>query len=357
MDGNIEGKSLLIGQVSKLRDKEEQEKTIDITENGTTEVIPDGGKTLSKVTVNVAVPVMGGMTPPYYEGTVKPEQEKIVDITENGTTEVLPDENKVLSKVTVNVNVAGGTEEIESLIDESGVLEDTEGTVTEKVEELIDKANELDAFQSVTAITFDKTTFPSKERVRINLPNVSNLDAKFSSWNNEPIPKVDELILTAPKAKSIGMLFYYCSTFKKVVLTLSNDIANVRYAFGPSNSIEEITLYFSTENVTNFNNCFGNTPIKTIEGTLDFSSATDVANMFSGCGNLENVTFKPNTLSISISLANSSKLTSTSVDSIIEGLKTLDEGATAQTLTLHKNIVLTDTQKANIQAKRWTLVQ
>jgi hypothetical protein len=89
MDGNIEGKSLLIGQVSKLRDKEEQEKTIDVTENGTTEVIPDGGKTLSKVTVNV--------------------------------------------------NVAGGAEEIENLIDNSGVLDGAEGSVTEKVEQLIDK--------------------------------------------------------------------------------------------------------------------------------------------------------------------------------------------------------------------------
>lgn len=36
----------------------------------------------------------------------KPEQEKTVDITENGTTEVTPDEGKVLSKVTVNVDVA-----------------------------------------------------------------------------------------------------------------------------------------------------------------------------------------------------------------------------------------------------------
>lgn len=35
--------------------KEEQEKDIDITENGTTEVTPDEGKALSKVTVNVAV--------------------------------------------------------------------------------------------------------------------------------------------------------------------------------------------------------------------------------------------------------------------------------------------------------------
>ena len=47
---------------------------------------------------------------PVYVNTPEPkeEQEKVVDITENGTTEVLPDENKVLSKVTVNVEVAGG---------------------------------------------------------------------------------------------------------------------------------------------------------------------------------------------------------------------------------------------------------
>ena len=40
--------------------KEEQEKTIDITENGTTEVTPDSGKVLSKVTVNVEVESGGG---------------------------------------------------------------------------------------------------------------------------------------------------------------------------------------------------------------------------------------------------------------------------------------------------------
>lgn len=36
-------------------------------------------------------------------------QEKTVTVTENGTTEVLPDEGKLLSKVTVEANVAGGT--------------------------------------------------------------------------------------------------------------------------------------------------------------------------------------------------------------------------------------------------------
>lgn len=38
-------------------------------------------------------------------GTYKEEQEKTIDITKNGTTEIPPDEGKVLSKVTVNVDV------------------------------------------------------------------------------------------------------------------------------------------------------------------------------------------------------------------------------------------------------------
>ena len=37
--------------------------------------------------------------------TSKQEQEKSVEITENGTTEVLPDDGKALSKVTITANV------------------------------------------------------------------------------------------------------------------------------------------------------------------------------------------------------------------------------------------------------------
>ena len=65
-----------------------QEKTI--TENG--EFVTDEGFTgMSKVIV--AVPI-------------KEEQTKTVEITKNGTTEVIADEGKSMSKVTVNTNVA-----------------------------------------------------------------------------------------------------------------------------------------------------------------------------------------------------------------------------------------------------------
>ena len=47
--------------------KEEQEKTVEITENGTTEVVADEGKTLSKVTVNTNVAFEGDIGKPYID--------------------------------------------------------------------------------------------------------------------------------------------------------------------------------------------------------------------------------------------------------------------------------------------------
>ena len=45
----------MIGRTSMGAGKEEQEKTVSITTNGTVEIVPDTNKTLSKVTANVNV--------------------------------------------------------------------------------------------------------------------------------------------------------------------------------------------------------------------------------------------------------------------------------------------------------------
>ena len=91
-----------------------QEKVVDITENGTVEVIPDEGKLLRKVTAKIDTPVP------------KAEQEKVVQINGNGTIDILPDTGKVLSRVTAVVNVESGSD-IPDIPDEPVAPEYSEG--------------------------------------------------------------------------------------------------------------------------------------------------------------------------------------------------------------------------------------
>ena len=69
-----------------------QEKTVNITENGTHEIFPDAGYTLSKVGVSVNVPIP--------DGYIKPSGE--LEITENGTHDVTQ-----YASVNVNVEASG----------------------------------------------------------------------------------------------------------------------------------------------------------------------------------------------------------------------------------------------------------
>ena len=250
---------------------------------------------------------------------------------------------------------------LENLIDESGVLEDTEGTVAEKVGELIDKAEELDTFMCIrgaSQLFYTSNTFPSKAVV--NLPNATNVYQAFAYWNTEPIPIVEELTVNAPNINvnnnqsCMGQMFHYNYGVKKVVLNMPDEVQYMYATFGNTPNLEEVVLNFITKNIIQYNTAFKCPKLKRIIGVLDFSSATAVTNMFINCNSLEEVRFEPNTLSLSISLSSSSELTNESIQSIIDGLATVE---TAQTLTLNSAIVLTDEQKATINAKGWTLAQ
>ena len=72
--------------------KEEQSKSFTVTRNQILNVYPDTGKVLNEVVVDVAVPPT-------------PTEEKTVNITDNGTTVVTPVAGSNLSKVTINTNV------------------------------------------------------------------------------------------------------------------------------------------------------------------------------------------------------------------------------------------------------------
>lgn len=87
---------------------------------------------------------------------------------------------------------------------------------------------------------------------------------------------------------------------------------------------------------------------------LDFTSVTNANKTFNYSTSIKQLRFVKNSIHISISFEDQSLLSAESVQSIIDGLATV---TTAQTITFHKDIALTDAQKQTINEKGWTLVQ
>lgn len=80
-----------------------QEKSVEITQNGTTEVLPDDGYALSKVGVTVNVPIPDGYIKP--SGTKTINQNGTHDVTQYASVEVaVPDREVILQDIEVTEN-------------------------------------------------------------------------------------------------------------------------------------------------------------------------------------------------------------------------------------------------------------
>lgn len=116
--------------------------------------------------------------------------------------------------------------------------------------------------------------------------------------------------------------------------------------------LTECSIKSSTNKVQEaFMGCFY---LRTIIGTIDFSQCSGFVNTYNSCQELVNVEFLQNNIFYSISFAQSPLLSNESIQSIIDGLATVD---TAQTLTLHADVKakLTESQIAQITSKNWNL--
>lgn len=161
--------------------KEEQSKSLDITENKVTTIHPDNGKVLKEVVVTTNIPSI-------------PQQEKTIEITENGTTTVTPDAGKVLSKVTITTNVPQGE------IPEKGIIfknYDSDGYPHNV--ELKNMTNIPDYYCQNAFINYGGETSFGKNIKNITLPNgiqFIGINAFYgcSSLTNVIIPESVELI-------------------------------------------------------------------------------------------------------------------------------------------------------------------
>lgn len=155
--------------------------------------------------------------------------------------------------------------------------------------------------------------------------------------------------------------FYSAMGLKSIKLTCGRtintdlDMSNFCRGRGYDRDLIKIDLNNIVIPVNFFPNVFyERAGLKEILCVFDLTNCTKTTNCFYDCISLETVRFKANTIPVSLSLSSSPLLSDASIQSIIDGLATVE---TTQTLTLHADVKakLTETQIATITGKNWTL--
>ena len=329
--------------VKKGSQVQSQEKTVEITENGTTEVVPDSGFSLSKVTVNTNVESSGSATK--WTGHADAEGLKAIGWTDedvayyqaNGVNwneeddeyHKVTDDNKALYGVLTADNISTYKDRIVYLpkIDTSGISIDS---LFMNCKSLIS----IPLLDTSAAITVANAFRDCHSLVCIPpLVFTSARAAGNCFYNCYSLTHIPDLDLS--NAKTIDSIFYNCYslvTFSKIKFSIK--VGSNRPNFNSiCSNCYSLVDFPSTENtvcgafMSAFDKCYS---LKKI-GVLDMSYADygdAVMNTFDYCNSLETAYLK--NVSYSIKLTNSSLLSKESLLYIIN-----NEAATrAITITL-----------------------
>lgn len=265
---------------------ETQEKSVTIRANGTTEITPDAGYTLSKAVVVTDVPT-------------KPEQTKSVTITENGTTQITPDEGFTLSGASVSVNVSGGSDynvklpiiatqpsgQINCLanvteIDFTNIAWDSQRTVLDYFFYQIEKLKKIIWGTLPSALGAGSISIANM------FTGCQNLEAvDFTAWGSKIIDKVSSIFSGCYALKNInwgglkvnatnlGYMFYYCRNLENIDTSFLDEnytgVANISSCFRYCEKVTEINL-----------------------AALKTASITKAASAFENCNKLTNIIFE-----------------------------------------------------------------
>ena len=187
----------------------------------------------------------------------------------------------------------------------------------------------------------------------------------FGMFENVTFPENTEITLKMPNfLNRMDSAFRAAKNLKKITLVCENWQSNA-YGAQASQAFATMTTGLEVIDLSNFKVIYGyvnhmfssNYSMREIIGELDFSLSTNNSTFLSGCSALEEIRFVAGCLKVNTNFSPCSKLSSDSIQSIIDGLADLT-GQTAQTLTFHKDVAakLTQAQMDAISAKNWTLV-
>lgn len=181
----------------------------------------------------------------------------------------------------------------------------------------------------------------------------------YSGWNGDNFyPKYDIVPSTGgvnlfTESKNLNIDLIRRLTDCGVVLDTSQSTTIVNIF---SSSAVTTVPHISSASSSNVTNIFANcTQLVTVEKLTVHKDIT-YSRSFYGCGALKNITIEGE-IGNSISFSSSYKLTSASVDSIINALVDYSGTTTSPILTFHATVKgnLTDEQIATITSKNWTL--
>lgn len=202
--------------------------------------------------------------------------------------------------------------------------------------------------RGVEPISLDEMVAKAEDiRLIEMLESKTSLEYVFMQCTSNYCP----LFKVNPQVTTVSQMFMN-SKIKEIPELDFNNITNMGF-FATHSAVEKIKIK-NTGKVNNVELAFYNITKCQEISLLDFTSVTNAKNTFRYSSSIKELRFVKNSIHISISFESQSLLSAESVQSIIDGLATV---TTAQTITFHKNIAITDEQKQTINEKGWTLVQ
>ena len=229
--------------------------------------------------------------------------------------------------------------DIKSAIEEKGVEvgDGTIDTYAEKIGE-ISVGGGIDFAKYCASIIIEDFNLLGKEEVILNLDNATSL------YNFNYTDHID------PRPPSN-------TTVKHLTINCPNKITTLRHAFARhyciDYALEHLTLNVDTSEVTDWYYAFTSLSVlKVIDGQPLNLTKGNSFDSFRGLALLEEVRFVENSIPKTISFAQCPKISNDTVQSIFDGLATVD---TAQTLTLHANTKILQSQVDSANAKGWTV--